>query len=450
MAVATAQEPPIQPGAHTADPGKQERLASGVPVVAAFDGYRAYAIGGIVLLHLLIFSGVLPVAGSSHLAVLVQGTLAQLIDVLFVVSGFVVFLPTVARGGNLGPVGAYAIRRAARLIPAYWVALGIGLVVLAVVPLKPPIAFPGLASIALHVGFLQVPAMLVRHVEFGFGLDVPVWTLSLEVAFYALAPLVAAWYARRPLLGLAVVAALTVLWHESIVHLHGVESLLDLHPSAAESLRLRTAALFQFPFFAFSFALGMTGAWAYVRFARATSLHRHSRRIHGVQLGSFAVLAVCAYLVGHQAAEHGLLLGSTEDGRLSPPLALGYSTSLAVLMVSTCLAGARGRAVFAHPVARRLGDISYGIYLIHMVIVICALHALGFPSDGTAGAFLALAGVTIPAALLYGYASARFLEQPIRRWAHRFGRRAQDEKGLDALHENAPAGTPAVTTPGWR
>ena len=40
--------------------------------------------------------------------------------ILFVVSGFVLFLPTAARGGDFGDVGAYALRRAARLIPAYY------------------------------------------------------------------------------------------------------------------------------------------------------------------------------------------------------------------------------------------------------------------------------------------------------------------------------------------
>ena len=34
---------------------------------------------------------------------------------LFIVSGFVMFLPTAARGGDLGSVRVFAIRRAARL-----------------------------------------------------------------------------------------------------------------------------------------------------------------------------------------------------------------------------------------------------------------------------------------------------------------------------------------------
>ena len=40
------------------DPGKDDRAAHGVPVVPAFDGYRAFAIMAIVLFHTLINSGV--------------------------------------------------------------------------------------------------------------------------------------------------------------------------------------------------------------------------------------------------------------------------------------------------------------------------------------------------------------------------------------------------------
>ena len=106
--------------AATRDPGKQARLASGIPVVPAFDGYRAYAIMGILFLHVIF--GSLPAAGDNGL---IRATLGQCVDVLFIVSGFVVFLPTVARGGEFGSVRAYAIRRAARLVPAYWAILGI-------------------------------------------------------------------------------------------------------------------------------------------------------------------------------------------------------------------------------------------------------------------------------------------------------------------------------------
>jgi peptidoglycan/LPS O-acetylase OafA/YrhL len=418
-------------------------------VVAAFDGYRAYAILGIVALHLLVKSGALPTVGTSWSAQLAQATLGQLIDVLFIISGFVVFLPTVARHGQFGSVRAYAVRRAARLVPAYWIVLVLALVTIALFDVRPPMNEPSLASVGLHAVFLQTPIAMVHPVAIGFGVDGPVWTLSLEVIFYALLPLVASSYARRPLRGLVVAAALTTLWLEAIIHFGDLVSVLGVHPSFATAFRLQTSALTQFPAFAFSFALGMTGAWAYVRLralCRPASLQRQAGR---AQVASLTSLAVFAYLIGHATRGAPLVLGA-ELGRRTPALALGFSGSLATLMVSTALGRPRWQWPFAHRVARRLGDMSYGIYLIHFVIITYALELLPIPKtssvssslvegDGSLRALGLLAVVTVPASLLYGYVSARWLEQPIRRWAGRYGRRMRETQGAQPTRPNPPA-----------
>ena len=54
------------------------------------------------------------------------------------------------------------------------------------------------------------------------------------------------------------------------------------------------------------------------------------------------------------------------------------------------------------------------------------------PQTGTIGAFALWAAIVFPTSLAYGYLSARFLEQPIRRWAHRFGRKGQAVSGRGA------------------
>ena len=70
---------------------------------------------------------------------LVRGALPSSVVILFVVSGFVVYPPTVATGGRFGSVGAYAIRRGARILPAYRLALGVALILLATVGNSPGI-----------------------------------------------------------------------------------------------------------------------------------------------------------------------------------------------------------------------------------------------------------------------------------------------------------------------
>lgn len=425
------------------DPGKQRRAQVGIPVVPVFDGYRAYAVFGVVFLHILLFSGVLPLVGSGWMLALVHGTLGQSIDVLFIVSGFVVFLPTVARAGDFGSVKAYGIRRAARLVPAYWAILAIVLVLLATVPTDFALPYPTVANVGVHLAFLQAPVGMAQTLYMGFGVDGAVWTLSLEVGFYLLLPLVASRYFRRPFLGLAIAAAVTIGWHEAIIHFSGITSALGLHPSLATSVRLMGGALTQLPFFAFSFGLGMTAAWAYVRLRETRTPAQLTR---GALVGGAAgliALILFAYLVGRASTSPGMVANS-ERGRLSPILALGYSASITTLMLAIAVAGPRWQRPFSYPRVRQLGDISYGVYLVHTVILTYALEAL--PSlrsatkqigpfslgDGSLRTVAVLTAVVIPGSIMYGYVSARVLERPIRRWAQLFAHR-------DSALRSAPA-----------
>lgn len=99
------------------DPGKVYRSKTGILVIPALDGFRAYAILGIVLFHVLGGTSLITTEATRRA---IYGILPSLVEVLFVISGFVVFLPTVVRKGQLGNVQSYAIRRGARLLPAYW------------------------------------------------------------------------------------------------------------------------------------------------------------------------------------------------------------------------------------------------------------------------------------------------------------------------------------------
>ena len=428
------------------DPGKEDRAAHGIPVVPAFDGYRAYAILGIVVLHLLGRSGALGVAGSNWFGQLVQGTLNHFVDILFIISGFVVFLPTVARLGEFGHVPSYAVRRAARLVPAYWAVLAILVFLTSVVAVNPPIAVPGLDNIAIHAAFLQMPAGLVHDFGgVGFGNNPALWTLSLEVTFYVVLPLIAAWYFRRPLLGLLIAAAITVVWQEALIHWSTTEALLG-HPSPGESARLRLFGALQFPFYAFSFAAGMTGAWAYVRLRERMLPEQRARLVGRVQLAALVSLAAFCFVLGHGTA------GTSLVAKNSPIIGLGFTASLTTLMVATSLGRTRWQRPFAHPLARRLGDISYGIYLIHLVVITYAVRLLFEHStviggqyqivdaNGSLGTFVALAALVLPLSVGYGYVSGRYLEQPIRRWAHRFGRRAQVVPASQPAAKASPPG----------
>ena len=399
------------------DPGKEARAESGIPVVPAFDSWRALAIAGVVLLHLTILSGLVTTGQEDLVAKLTWGTVGHAIDVLFIVSGFVVFLPTVARG-SFGSLRGYAIRRAARLLPAYWLILVIMLVLAAV----GSVPFPGPGDTIAHFLGLHGPVgMAFPGTTTGFGINPPVWTLSVEICFYIVLPLVAGFWFRRPFIGLALAAVLTVLWNETFQHFGEVNQDLDLGLSFETVVRLAVTATLQLPSWAFSFGLGMTGAWAFVRLRNQAGAD-FDRRVRVARIIGVAGLIVFAWLSAGDSGDAPVDLVA-QFSRQAPLLALGFSAFLALTMVSFSLGSKAGESLLASPRLRQFGDISYGIFLSHMVIAWCLLEWADLPDNGSVGAFAIWTIAVFPAAVLYGYLSARFLEQPIRRWARKYGRR---------------------------
>ena len=410
------------PPGRLADPGKEWRREHGIPVVPVFDGFRALAIMAIVFFHVFGVSGAYGALGGSF-----AGALAWALPIgltgLFIISGFVVFLPTVASGGEFGSVGRYAIRRAARIVPAYWFVLLLVIVLLAVIGGSGGV--PGFGPIGAHFTLLETPALLF-DTNFPLGLHVvpAVWTLSIEFAFYAVLPLIATAYFRRPFVGLAIGLATTIVWYFAATNANDIAGLFGAQLSDAAQSRIALHYGSQFPAWAFAFACGMTAAWAYVRLRVGSTPSERARRAALGVAGS--ALAFCAflYLTGHRAQ-------TDPDAfvTMSLPLAIGTAASLAALFLSLSLAPRPAQLPFANRPIRRLADISYGVYLIHLAIIWLAVRELDLSSDGGVGALVAWIALVVPLSILYGYLSARFLERPIRRWAHRFGRRGAAAEG---------------------
>jgi peptidoglycan/LPS O-acetylase OafA/YrhL len=421
------------------DPGKDERAAEGVPVVPAFDGYRAFAILTVVVFHVFINSGALESAGDSFGGQLIWAIGPQFVDVLFIVSGFVVFLPTVAQRGSFGSVPGYAIRRGARLLPAYWLSLGVMLLVMGT---QAGVGMPGLADYASNFSGQQTFVQLLSPgTPIGFGFDTPLWTLTLEIGFYIVLPFVAASYFKRPLVGLAIALATAVLWREAFAHIGEIAGWFGLDIGIGRAVELQLNSLNQLPNWAFSFAAGMTGAWAYVWISQRYERETVERAAIRVLIPAALVFALFVYLVGRKA------IGATFpnlEARESSFLSIGYTASLATVMVALALAPRRLQTPFAHPLTRKLGDISYGVYLIQAPILWFLIFHTGLRTDGSVGALASWLAAVLPASILYGYLSARLVEQPIRRWARRFGRRAQaSPEGGEA----SPRGSPEPAAP---
>jgi peptidoglycan/LPS O-acetylase OafA/YrhL len=383
--------------------------------VPVLDGFRAYAILGVVSLHLLLLSKV--AQPGNHAALVSWGVLGNIIDTFFIISGFVIFLPVVRRAGELGSIRDFALGRVARLAPAYWLSLLVVLVLLVVVPNQPDLRFiHRLPEILADMAALQMPIRLFDGTfQVGLGINGALWMISVIVGFYFVFPFIARSYSRHPLAGLAIAAVITLVWKEAVLHLPGFWAWLDHSDEAAWVSQL--IATDELPGWAFSFALGMTGAWAWVRVSGSDNLKRLQRpAVIGAAL-SLAACAVCAYLYGKHAsnADTGIIGGST--ARENPWLTMPFSAARAALMASIVLAPVWVQRPFDNAPVRRLAELSYGIYLIHLVICwyVCLVW-LDLPRDGSLDAALLWFGVVIPTSIAYAYLSRRFVELPAKRW----------------------------------
>jgi peptidoglycan/LPS O-acetylase OafA/YrhL len=405
-----------------ADPGKEWRRGRGIPIVRAFDGYRAVAVVAVVLFHVFEACGVVQRAGDSFAGVLIWGLLPGAIYSFFIFSGFVLYLPTVARDGEFGRVGTFAIRRAARVLPAYWLALATALVLIAA--LGSTQGFPDAGTIMSHVGLLEGEALLfVSHYSLGFGVVPPVWTLSVELVFYILLPLVAVYYFRHPLVGLGVAAAIVVGAHELGTHANAVAGWFGTDLSPAAQFRVRVFYASQFPSWAFAFASGMTAAWAYIRLSRHRN-HESIRRwaTYAVAPGLVLIL-VLAIFAGKEAVGGAAFNGLFASQSLW--ITFGFPVALSVAFLAVALAPERVQRPVTNAPVRWLADISYGVYLIHFAVIWVLLQHLSLSRDGSFGITMAWTAIVFGVSIGWAYLSARFLERPVRNWAHRFGRPAQ-------------------------
>jgi peptidoglycan/LPS O-acetylase OafA/YrhL len=386
----------------------------GTSRVPALDGFRAYAILGVVLVHLLGASGVLAATSGTGVAVAIWAVFGNTIDVFFIISGFVLFLPTLRHGGEFGSRTRFWIGRAVRLFPVYWLVLAIMIALLAFGPELYGIGVPSLGHLAAHLAVLQMPMTLLdSHFAIGFGINGPLWLLSIVVTFYALLPFVARPYFRHPLVGLAIAAAVTIVWKQTVEWAPDIfESLSSRPPDTAVGL-----AVDQFPGWAFSFGLGMTAAWAYElavgRYPREM-LNRTAVRALAVAL---PVYALVAYLAGRHAFTFGGNVGMI--ARQETFEAMLQSGLRATVILIVILGPVWMLRPFVNRTTKWLAELSYGVYLIHWVIVIYLHEYSGLPTNGTVADLALWMAVVLPPSLLFAALSRRWFELPIQRWVLR-------------------------------
>ena len=416
-------------GVPGSEPGG-ERTATGIPIVPALDGFRAIGIVGIVILHTFQAVGIgWEPEGNPIVQFLWACDIGQTcLNALFIVSGFVIYLPIVARGGRMGSVGAFAIRRAARLFPAYWFVLLVMLALIATLPFESGLVqFPSVLDLGLTITTMEVPAEMVRFTYFlGFGMNRAIWTLSLDVTFYALLILLAVRWYRRPLIGMALAVAVALGWRFVFSNVEDVASVLGTGVSSGTASNLRLAAEIQFPFWAMSFAVGMWVAQVYTRLSAGD--FPELRRFLGARLQ-------IAALIGAFLAISGVAIFEPTSITYSPLASTLYTALIGLFMLGTITASPRAQAPLANRAVRWTGDVSYGTYLIHLVILTMLLDFTDLPRGTYPDAFLWIA-IVVPLSVLWGWGSRRLIEQPTRQWASKYAIALKQRKAIAEAQES--------------
>jgi exopolysaccharide production protein ExoZ len=174
--------------------------------VAYIDGLRAIAVLSVVMFHTAKYSGM---AATAPLALLFRSA-SHGVDLFFVLSGFCLSYPTLARvrrdNDTKFGLATFAARRIVRIIPAYWIAIAVIAVfgiILTQLHVQLPLAMPQHGFSALDVGmqalFIDRGAQLLNG---------SFWTLPIEFRWYFLFPFFLWLWVKSPKAFLAVMIAL--------------------------------------------------------------------------------------------------------------------------------------------------------------------------------------------------------------------------------------------------
>jgi peptidoglycan/LPS O-acetylase OafA/YrhL len=411
------------------------------PRFPLFDSLRAIAALSVFAVHL-------PLVATMSDDHFLKRYLLELnlgVAVFFLISGFLLYRPFAQaryEDDSSPPARGFATRRALRIVPAYWVALPI--VVLLLGPSgesasASPVFTP--SGVITYFGFLQV-----YDADTLLGGISAAWTLCVEVSFYAMLPLWALLMRRLPcgsrdrflrteLLGLAVLFAVGFTWTAVVASNTTPTANVFVDPTQIKPW------LYVLPAYLDHFAVGMALAVASVALAGRAGQPAPIRVIERAPwlpwLVAAAAFVVTAQLSHWFEGNWGARFLATHE--LQAVVALGLLLPAVFGNPDTGWV----RRLLANRVLLWVGLVSYGVYLWHAAVIaeLVDLGALDSLSD------LPFTAAALALSLLAAAASFYLVERHAlrlgRRLSHR--RRSQDadaRMGDLARHERPEPGVP--------
>jgi len=293
----------------------------------------------------------------------------------FLLSGFILTYTYSGRLLTAASVARFYVARFARVYPAYLVSIVFALpVVAAYGSLAWDKSSPAVRGEALAAQVLAVQAWF-PHEEIYLGINSPAWSISVEVFFYALFPLLLRTISRS----FATAGARTTFIMGAMTWTCAAAVFAIPHHAD-----VWTTFIFP-PVRLVDFVVGMLLGLAFLRGYRLTG-----------SATAWEIAAVCAVAAAIVTIPYA-------------PAGLQYSLwalpCWAALIAIVALGGGAVSRLLSHPALVRLGEISYAFYLVHFTVLIVAEHVFS-PALVTA---VALAGTLAAAWLLH-----RVVEQPLR------------------------------------
>lgn len=399
-----APDPPLAAAPVSARGAGSKHYHGGPQEQPAMEGLRLVAAVIVVVFHCQAVSADIRGGGPAGMWLVRTGYFS--VDALFVLSGFAQFLPFAAAGPDRRQDWrGYAIRRALRIVPAYYVALVLTGLYIGHFSLG-----AGHSGHTVGVWELLIHATFLHHVfygvggQVGLGIDTAMWTLTAEAAFYIVLPFVARRFLRHPLVGLGVGLVVALAWRGFAFLVAGAHDPTEYVVSQA-------------PAFAFHFALGMAAAVLAVRLrgmvAAGGELARRIRwvGVFGVVYGAGALFAWqrAADPAHHNFSQHYALF----DRYIWNPVP---TLAFALLIVALAVAPRWSYWPLANPIARWMGEATYGTYLLHILVMLELARewkALGHHPLP----LWQIGGLTVVESILLGRLSFMLVEEPARRLA---------------------------------
>lgn len=313
--------------------------------IGVLDGIRAIAILIVVWFHLWQQSWLSPEAGALHLD-WIPRTGYLMVDMMIFLSGFCLFLPyarTMVYGEKKQPVSEFYVKRAARILPSYYVAIAVALIfALAMGMCVDNNALLG--DLVPHVFFVHnfFPSAVINS-----KLNGVLWTVAVEVQLYLFFPLYARAFQKKPIVtyvGMVLIGLLSSCFIG--------QNMEELNPALYANHLLTFIGVY---------ANGLLAAWLYVAMTKG----RTRNRAEGIFGTITAVICVYVYfLLTKDLREASSGAQWQVENR--------YFLSLVFMLFVIAVIFSSGwfRRIFDNRVMAFLSGISYNLYIWHQYIAV--------------------------------------------------------------------------------